>query len=215
MLTVVATTTDRGLRRPKRICTSDHEAVMGRDPAWRWTVLLVALSTAVSGCTAAGPQVRPGAEDASRVESGVIDVAPGEHNSIGTVTLCTENTGAGEITAVTTPPGSGVEVVAYSVANEPSDIGGLRGRLESLGADTTSHTVERKCRAEGETGAIQVATLLIEVVAQDDRSARADHLTIHWEADGNTGEFDVQWAILLCTTVDQESKDFCQQHLED
>ena len=130
------------------------------------------------------------------------------------MTLCVEGGETGEITAVTTPAGSGVEVVAYSVANEPSDIGGLTGRLEDLGADTASHTVERECRKEGESG-IHVATLLIEAVAQDDRSARADHLTVHWEADENSGEFDVQWAIMLCTTVDQEDTDFCRQALED
>ncbi|WP_369372264.1 hypothetical protein AB1046_02725 [Promicromonospora sp. Populi] len=189
---------------------------MGHDRTWRWAALLVALSAAVSGCAAFGPsaQVRPGAEDASRVQTGVVDVAPGEHNSIGTMTLCVEGGEMGEITAVTTPPESGVEIVAYAVANEPSDIGGFRETLEDLGADTTIHTVERECRREGETG-IHVATLLIEVVAQDDRSARADHLTVHWEAEGNSGEFDVQWAIMLCAAVDQEETDFCQQALDD
>jgi hypothetical protein len=175
----------------------------------------VALSTAVSGCAAFGPQVRPVAEDASRVESGVINVGPGEHNSFGTMTLCVEGGETGEITAVTTPPDSGIEIVAYSVANEPSEIGGLQGTLEDLGADTTSHVVERPCPTDEEMANAQVATLLIEAAAQDDRSARADHLTVHWEADGNAGEFDVQWAIKLCTVSDQEDTDFCQQSLKD
>ena len=154
------------------------------------------------------------ADDASRVESGVINVARGEHNSFGTMTLCVEDGELGEVTAVTTPPDSGVEVVAYSVANEPSDIGGLRGTLEDLGADTTSRAVERSCPTDAEMDTSQVATLLVEAVAQDDRSARADHLTVHWEAGGNAGEFDVPWAIKLCTVVDQEETDFCQQSLE-
>ncbi|WP_454855137.1 hypothetical protein [Promicromonospora soli] len=154
------------------------------------------------------------AEDASGVESGVINVAPGEHNSFGTMTLCIEDGEIGEVTAVTTPPESGVEIVAYSVANEPSDIGGLQGTLKDLGADTTSRAVRQPCPTDKEMSTAQVATLLIEAVAQDDRSGRADHLTVHWEAEGNSGEFDVQWAIMLCAAVDQEDTGFCQKHLE-
>ncbi|MEV0893284.1 hypothetical protein [Promicromonospora sp. NPDC050262] len=203
-------------RRTQRVSAGDHEALMVHGSVARWAVPLLVLLTVVSGCTAdVDAQVRPAAEDTSRVESGVVDVAPGEHNSIGTMTLCVEGAAGGEVTAVTTPPDSGVEVVAYSVANGPSDIGGFREPLEDLGADTTRHTIERECVKDGEAGSVQVATLLIEVVAQEDRSARADHLTVHWETDGSTGEFDVQWAIRLCTTVDQRTTDFCRQHLQD
>jgi hypothetical protein len=55
----------------------------------------------------------------------------------------------------------------------------------------------------------QVETLLFEVVAEGDRSARADYLTIHWEAGGRAGDFDFPLSITLCTTVDQDESRFC------
>lgn len=193
----------------------------------RWFGVLVAvLGIVMSGCAGSGPEVRtPAGPDA---EGGgellVANVAPGEHNSIGHVMVCVRGASQGKIVDVTTPDGSGVVISDLAVASlAENDIGGLRGRLVELGADTSNRAVSYVCPETesleaGENGGSgrdengpppaggddSVEMLLIEVVAQGDKSAHADNLTVHWEADGAHGTFDYPLAITLCTTVDQD-----------